>query len=478
MGMNELKLALPEIFVATLGCVVLVLDLYISERRRGLVHFIAMLGLIFAALITGANMAPEGQHAFAFHHTFVRDYMGDVLKLLSFLIMGVVFIYSKHYLREFKLFRGEFYALGLFILLGVMVLVSAASMLTIYMGLELISLSSYALVAMNRDSGRSSEAAMKYFVLGSLASGLLLYGMSMIYGVTGSLDLNVIASQLPWKDNLLATFGLVFIVIGIAFKLGAVPFHMWVPDVYHGAPAAVTLMISSLPKLAAFAMAFRLLENGMGPLHEQWQGMLTVLAALSIILGNLVAIAQTNIKRMLAYSTISHMGFLLLGLLSGSADGYAAAMYYAIVYSLMSSGAFGVLILLSKAGVEAEELDDFKGLNQRSPWFAFVMLMLMVSMAGVPVFVGFFAKWLVIQAAINAGMLWLAILAVVFSVIGAYYYLRVVKLMYFDDPTTDQPVTAPMDFRAVLSLNGASMLLLGIFPNALIALCVASFIGY
>lgn len=475
MSMLELKLALPEIFVASLACVILVVDLYLSERRKALVHFLAILGLIFAAIITGSHMAAAGERVFAFHDTFVRDMMGDVLKQLSYLLMAVIFVYSKYYLREFKLFRGEFYALGLFALLGVMVLISAASLLTIYMGLELISLSSYALVALNRDNTRSSEAAMKYFVLGSLASGMLLYGMSMIYGVTGTLELAEIANRVPWTDNLLATFGLVFIVIGIGFKLGAVPFHMWVPDVYHGAPASVTLLISSLPKLAAFAMAYRLLENGLGPLQEQWEGMLIVLSALSLIIGNLVAIAQTNLKRMLAYSTISHMGFMLLGLLAGDAQGYAAAMHYAIVYTLMSAGAFGVLIMLSKAGVEAEELDDFKGLNQRSPWFAFVMLMLMVSMAGVPVFIGFFAKLLVVQAVINAGHLWLAILAVIFSVIGAYYYLRVVKLMYFDEPETDAPIAAPMDLRAVLSLNGASMLVLGLFPNALIALCVASF---
>jgi NADH-quinone oxidoreductase subunit N len=475
MSMMELKLAFPEIFVATMACVVLIADLYVSERRRGLVHFLAILGLIFASIITGSHMAAEGERAVAFHGTFVRDMMGDVLKQLSYLLLGIILVYSKHYLREFKLYRGEFYALCLFALLGVMVLISAGSMLTVYLGLELISLSSYALVALNRDNTRSAEAAMKYFVLGSLASGLLLYGMSMLYGVTGTLDLAEIANRVPWTDNLLATFALVFIVIGIGFKLGAVPFHMWVPDVYHGAPAAVTLLISSLPKLAAFAMAYRLLENGLGPLQEHWESMLIILSALSLIIGNLVAIAQTNLKRMLAYSTISHMGFMLLGLLAGDAQGYAAAMHYAIVYTLMSAGAFGVLIFLSKAGVEAENLDDFKGLNQRSPWFAFVMLMLMASMAGVPVFIGFFAKLLVIQAVINAGHIWLAILAVIFSVVGAYYYLRIVKLMYFDDAETDQAINVPMDFRAVLSLNGASMLVLGIFSNALIALCVASF---
>ena len=318
---------------------------------------------------------------------------------------------------------------------------------------------------------------MKYFVLGSMASGMLLYGMSMIYGATGSMDLYQVAAavQTIGSDDPLLIFGLVFLVVGLSFKLGVVPFHMWIPDVYQGAPVATTLFISSVPKLAAFAMAFRLLQTGLGDLHGDWSQMLSVLAVLSIILGNLAAIAQTNIKRMLAYSTISHMGFVLMGLLPGTAAGYGAGMFYIIVYSLMSAAGFGMVILLSARGVEADKLDDFKGLNQRNSWYAAVMAMVMFSMAGVPVFVGFFAKWLVIKAALEAGLMWLAIIAVIFSVVGAFYYLRVVKLMYFDEPITESPIDAPVDFRAAISLNGIMMLGLGIFSSSLIAVCMASF---
>jgi len=358
-----------------------------------------------------------------------------------------------------------------------MLMISANSLIMMYLGLELASLSGYALVAYDRDSDRCSEAAMKYFVLGSMASGMLLYGMSMIYGATGSLDLNTISAAVSdaGRDDLMLTFGLAFLVVGLAFKLGVVPFHMWIPDVYEGAPAGITLFIASVPKMAAFALTFRLLQGGLGGLHADWQQMLAVLAVLSIVLGNLAAIAQSNIKRMLAYSTISHMGFVLLGFLPGSQEGFGAAMYYMIVYSLMSAAAFGMVILLSSRGVEAEKLEDFKGLNQRNNWYAAVMAMVMFSMAGVPVFVGFFAKWLVIQAALNAGLIGLAIVAVVFSVIGSFYYLRVVKLMYFDDPGTERVISAPADFRAVLTLNGILMIGLGVFSSSLIAVCMHSF---
>jgi NADH-quinone oxidoreductase subunit N len=310
-----------------------------------------------------------------------------------------------------------------------------------------------------------------------MASGMLLYGMSMIYGATGTLDLARVAQavQGAGADATLLVFGMVFLIVGLAFKLGVVPFHMWIPDVYHGAPVATTLFISSVPKMAAFAMAIRLLDTGLGALHDDWSQMLAVLAMLSIVLGNLAAIAQSNIKRMLAYSTISHMGFVLMGLLPGTASGYGAGMYYVIVYSLMSAAAFGMVILLSARGVEAEKLDDFKGLNQRDSWYAAIMAMVMFSMAGVPVFVGFFAKWLVIKAALDAGLVWLAILAVVFSVVGAFYYIRVVKLMYFDDPVTEAAIDAPVDFRAAISVNGIMMLGLGIFSGSLIAVCMSSF---
>jgi len=472
-------LAASEIWVLSMACFILVADLFLRSERKGIIHMLAMLTLIFAAIITlRADYASNGEvQALAFNDAFIRDRMGDLLKLFSYLVLGFVFVYAKYYLRQFNMFRADFYTLALFALLGIMLLISANNLVMIYLGLELTALSSYALVAYDRDSRRGSEAAMKYFVLGSMASGMLLYGMSMIYGATGSLDLATISDAASQANEmgLILGFGLAFLVVGLAFKLGVVPFHMWIPDVYHGAPAGVTLFISSVPKMAAFAMAFRLLQTGLGELHADWQQMLAVLALLSIVLGNLAAIAQSNIKRMLAYSTISHMGFILLGFLPGTAVGYSSALYYVIVYSLMSAAAFGMVILLSSRGVEAETLDDFRGLNQRSSWFAAVMAMVMFSMAGIPVFVGFFAKWLVIQAAIEAGLTWLAITAVVFSVVGAFYYLRVIKLMYFDEPQSEAVIAAPVDFRAVLSLNGVLMLGLGIFSSSLIAICMRAF---
>jgi len=462
-----------------MACVILVVDLFLREERRGIIQLLAMVTLVFAAIITlRADYLADGMRsALAFKGAFIRDPMGDVLKLFSFLVLGLVYIYAKFCLRQFRMFRADFYTLSLFALLGIMLLISANSLVTVYLGLELISLSSYALVAFDRESPRGSEAAMKYFVLGSMASGMLLYGMSMIYGATGTLDLQMIAEsvQRSGGDSTLLVFGLVFLIVGLAFKLGVVPFHMWIPDVYEGAPVATTLFISSVPKMAAFAMAIRLLESGLGALQDDWSQMLAILAALSIVLGNLAAIAQTNIKRMLAYSTISHMGFVLLGLLPGTQDGFGAGMFYVIVYSLMSAAAFGMVIVLSARGVEAEKLDDFRGLNQRDSWYAAIMAMVMFSMAGVPVFVGFFAKWLVIKAALDAGLMWLAVLAVVFSVVGAFYYIRVVKLMYFDEPVSDAPIEAPIDFRAAISLNGIMMLGLGIFSSSLIAICMASF---
>lgn len=477
MTIAELQLALPEIFVLTMACVILLADLFISDEQRGLTHTLAVITLAFATILTLRLMMPAGETLLAFGDTFIRDRFGDVLKVFSYVILIGVFVYAKHYLRQFSLFKGEFYTLTLFALIGVMVMISAASLLTVYLGLEVLALSTYALIALDRKSLPASEAAMKYFVLGSLASGLLLYGMSLIFGATGSLQLDEISRALSggMGDSMILTFGLVFIVIGVAFKLGAVPFHMWLPDVYHGAPLPITLFISSVPKLAALALAIRLLDNGLIGLHEDWQGMLVVLAALSLVIGNVVAIAQTNIKRMLAYSTIAHVGFMLLGILAGTPEGYAAAMFYAITYAIMSAGAFAVIILVSSAGVEAENLDDFKGLARRNPWHAFLMLMIMFSLAGIPVFVGFFAKWQVIAASLSAGFTGLAILAVVTAVIGAFYYLRVVKLMYFDEPETSEPVVAPVDFRAVLTVNGVAMLALGIFSGGLISLCVSAF---
>jgi NADH-quinone oxidoreductase subunit N len=406
-----------------------------------------------------------------------------VLKVFILGIVAVVFVFARRYLEDRKLFIGEFYTLMLFSTLGMLLLVSAGNLVMVYLGLELFALSSYALVAINRDSGMASEAAMKYFVLGALASGLLLYGLSMIYGATGTLDLAQIrqvggvgVNGLAQHPTLFA-FGLVFVVVGIGFKFGVAPFHMWLPDVYEGSPTAVTIFIGSAPKLAAFGMAYRLLDGGLGTLAPHWSQMLAALAALSLILGNVVAIAQTNIKRMLAYSTISHMGFLLLGLLNATPAGYAAAMFYAICYAIMTTAAFGVILLLSRAGFEAEMIDDFKGLNQRNPWYAFIMLLAMFSLAGVPPLWGFFAKLLVLKSAIDAGFLWLAMIAIVMAVIGCFYYLRVVKVMYFDAPADKSALALPQDLplRWLLSINGIALIVLGVLWGPLIGWCYRAF---
>jgi NADH-quinone oxidoreductase subunit N len=472
-------IAAPEMLVLIMACVILCVDTFLREDRRGIIHMLGMLTVVFAAIITlRHDPMVEGQAVVtAFNDMFVRDGMADTLKLFAYATLALVFIYAKHYLRTFDMFRADFYTLSLFSLLGVMLLISANSLIMIYLGLELSALAGYALVAFNRGSSRGSESAMKYFILGSMASGLLLYGMSMVYGATGSLSLPVIAeaARASGGDDILLVVGLVFMVVGIAFKLGLVPFHMWIPDVYDGAPLAATLFIATVPKLAAFAMAYRILVGGLGEMHGDWQQMLSALAVASIVVGNLAAIVQTNIRRMLAYSTVAHMGFVILGLLPGTAYGYGAGMFYIIVYALMSAAAFGTLILLSGQGKDVTELDDLKGLNQHNGWYAAIMAMVMFSMAGVPIFVGFFAKLLVIKAVLDAGMLPLAIMAVVFSVIGAFYYLRVVKVMYFDEPGTDQRLAAPIDFSAAISLNGVLMLALGLFSSSLIALCMASF---
>jgi NADH-quinone oxidoreductase subunit N len=375
------------------------------------------------------------------------------------------------------MFRGEYYVLGLFGMLGMMIMVSAHSFLTIYLGLELLSLSLYAMVAFDRNSMAASESAMKYFVLGAIASGMLLYGMSMIYGVTGTLDIRNVANAMAVYDGsmLIPAFGVVFIVIGLSFKLGAVPFHMWVPDVYHGSPTSVTLYIGSAPKIAGFALFIRLLVEGLGAIHTDWQQMLIVLSVLSLGIGNIVAIAQTNIKRMLAYSTISHVGFILLGLIAGTSDGFAASGFYVITYAITSMGAFAMIILLSRKGFEAENIDDFRGLNARHPWYAFLMLLLMFSMAGVPPTVGFYAKLLVLKAVVDIDLVWLAIVAVLFSVIGAFYYLRIIKVMYFDTAEEESIPSCSTDMHLALSVNGLAILFLGLFPGGLIAVCSSVF---
>jgi len=408
-----------------------------------------------------------------FDGMFIADPMGDVLKLFSYGTVAVSFLYSAEYLKRRGLFKGEYFVLGLVALLGTMVLISAGNLLTVYLGIELLSLSLYAMVAFDRDSGIAAESAMKYFVLGAISSGTLLYGFSMVYGVTGTLQLDEIAVAVRGVGaaNIGLVFGLTFIIVGIAFKFGAVPFHMWIPDVYHGSPTPVTLFIGAAPKIASFILAIRVLAEGLQDMVASWQSMLIALSVLSMIIGNVVAIAQSNLKRLLAYSTISHVGFILLGVLAGTNDGYRAAMYYTMVYVIMSVGSFGMILAMSREGFEADRLDDYKGLARKSPWFAAVMLSLMFSTAGVPPFVGFWAKLAVIGAVLNVGLSWLAVVAVVLSVIGAFYYLRVVKLMYFDEPTDALSVQAGGTVRTLLSLNGIAVLALGIFPSVLIDVC-------
>ncbi len=472
--MPNLTPALPEIFVLVMVSLILIVDLFLSSKNRFVTYALTQITLLGAAWITVSTHSAVPQYTFS--NMFVDDAMSDVLKLMSYVAVSVVLVYSRTYISLRGMFRGEFFALALFSLLGMMVMISANHFLVLYMGLELLSLSLYAMVALQRDSALATEAAMKYFVLGALASGLLLYGMSMLYGATGSLNINQVATviQHTTGNHVVLTFGLVFVVAGLAFKLGVVPFHMWIPDVYQGAPTAVTLFIGSAPKIAAFAFVARLLVEGLQGLVQDWQGMLVIMAFLSMAIGNITAIAQTNIKRMLAYSTISHMGFLLLGFLSGSLNGYSSAMFYVLVYVMMSVGGFGMVMLMSRQGFEAENLDDFKGLNQRSPWYAFMMLLFMFSMAGIPPTVGFYAKLSVLQAALQAGFLWLVVAAVLFSVIGAFYYLRIIKLMYFDAPQDDAPIRPEGDMAMMISTNGLAVLALGILPQPLMALCAYS----
>ncbi len=470
---QDFALASTEIFLLCAICVVLLADLFVPPDRKIVSYWLALASLA-GSFAFAWSLGLSGP-ALAFTGAFVLDPMATVLKLATCVVVGFVFVYSRGYMQTRQLFEGEFYTLGLFGVLGMFVMISAHSFLSIYLGLELLSLSLYAMVAFDRNSAAASEAAMKYFVLGAIASGTLLYGISVLYGLTGTLDLSELAAGIDSgaANSLAVLFALSFVLVGVAFKLGAVPFHMWIPDVYHGAPTTVTLYLGSAPKIAAFALIMRVLVEGLGDLYLSWRDMLIVMSVLSMALGNVVAIAQTNIKRMLAYSTISHVGFILLGFIGGGSEGYQAAMFYTLTYALMAAGAFGVVILLSRSGFEADQLDDFKGLNERSPWFAGVMVILMFSMAGVPPLVGFYGKWVVLAAVLDAGLAWLAVAGVVFSVIGAYYYLRIVKLMYFDKPEDSAPLEAGMDLRLLLSVNGLAVLGLGVFPGSLIALCAA-----
>jgi len=472
--LSTLSSAYAEIFLLVMASLILIVDLFVTDPNKSLTYLLVQLTLLSCALITVTTHEPVVVHLF--NNMFVDDLMSDVLKLLSYLTVSMVLVYSRSYLILRGLFTGEFMVLTLFALLGMMVMISATHFITLYIGLELLSLSLYAMVALQRDSATATEAAMKYFILGALASGLLLYGMSMLYGATGTLGVAAVSDAIRHgvENKALLVFGLVFMVAGLAFKLGAVPFHMWVPDVYHGAPTAVTMLIGSAPKLAVFAFVMRILVDGLQPLVMHWSGMLAILAVLSMAIGNITAIAQTNLKRMLAYSTIAHMGFLLLGVLSGGIDGYSSAMFYVVIYVLMSLGGFGMIMLLSREGFEADMLNDFKGLNQRSPWLAFMMLILMFSMAGVPPTAGFYAKLSVLQAVVGAGHIPLAVIAVLFSLIGAFYYLRIVKLMYFDSPETQVKISIQPDNGLLISINGLAILALGIMPSTLITVCAVA----
>ena len=494
MDNMNLLAAAPEIFLAVASMLILVASLFTDDARRNVTYALSLAALVAVAAICGVFLAQDSV-IYAFDGLYVTDPLANVLKMFAALATGLVLVYGQGYARDRGIWQGELFVLALFVLLGVMVMISANNLLLVYLGLELQALALYALVALRRDDARATEAAMKYFVLGALASGFLLYGMSMLYGAAGTLDINELARNIAAgkvASRAALVLGTVFIVAGLAFKLGAVPFHMWLPDVYQGAPTPITVLIGSAPKLAAFAIAFRLLVEGLLPLAVDWQPMLALLAVASLAVGNITAIAQTNLKRMLAYSTIGQMGFMLLAMFSGvvggntmaTANAWSAALFYVITYAITTLGTFGVIMLLARQGFEAEEIADLKGLNRRSPWYAFVMLLLMFSLAGIPPTVGFYAKLVVLQALLGGGMgslggsaaIWLAVVAVLLSLVAAFYYLRVVKVMYFDEPADSRPIVAAPDMRVALSVNGVSVLVLGIVPQYLLALCAQAMV--
>ena len=474
-----------EIFMLVAASAILLIDMFLSESKRSLTYIMSLATLAICAYLSWLDYA-AGTTVYTFNNMFVSDPMSNLLKMFTYLAVAITLIYSRTYVTDRGMLSGnlggEFYVLALFSVLGQMIMISANNMLIVYLGLELMSLSLYALVALRRDHAVSTEASMKYFILGALASGFLLYGISMLYGATGTLDIPAVsqAAVLGTANHTILIFGIVFVVAGLAFKLGAVPFHMWVPDVYQGSPTAVTLLLGGAPKIAAFAICIRLLVEGLLPMAVEWQQMLMVLAVMSLAIGNLTAIAQTNLKRMLAYSTIAQVGFILLGLLAGvvgdnpsnTSVAYSAAMYYTITYVLTTLGTFGLIMLLARSGFEAEELNDFKGLSKRSPWFAAVMSILLFSLAGVPPMMGFAAKFAVLQAVLSTGAIWLTVLAVLFSLIGAFYYLRVVKVMWFDEPADTAPIAVPFDMRATLTANGIAVVVLGIYAGPLLAACM------
>ena len=475
LSWSSVAAAVPEISLTAAICLILLVDVFAGERGRRVTPTLTLLALAVGAALT-VRYGHVTERAPLFAGMYVADELGFVLKLAGFLLVAVALLYSRTYLENRSILRGEYYVLALTALLGIFVLVSAGSLLTVYLGVELLALSVYAMVAFDRDSGVSAESAMKYFVLGAIASGALLYGMSLIYGLTGTLDLAEIAARLRAPNTAGVILGLTFIVVAVAFKLGAVPFHMWLPDVYEGAPTSVTLFIGTAPKIAYFALALRLLAEGLAGTASEWVQMLAALAVLTLVVGNVVAIVQSNLKRMLAYSTIANVGFIVLGFVAGTPDGYAAALYYTLVYVLVALGSFGVILLSSAKGFEADLLDDYRGLHQRDPLLALAMMMLMFSTAGVPPFVGFWAKLRIFQVLWETNHLWLVVIAAGMSVVGAYYYLRVVKLMYFDEPPTALPAAQPAarpaaGVRLALGLNAAAVLLLGVLPGPLLDLC-------
>src|SRR6202522_184945 len=469
---SGLAYACPEIFLGLAACAILMLDLLLNDAQRRWTGVLAVISLGLTAVLVAVQ--PVSMKIVALGGLFELDRMAQILKIVTLLAVAAVFVYSTDYLKRRAIFKGEYFVLGLFATVGGMVLISAGSLITLYLGLELMSLCLYAMVAFDRDSGIAAESAIKYFVLGSMASGTLLYGMSIVYGVTGSLELAEIATAVRSAgigDNIGLLFGIAFLIVGIGFKFGAVPFHMWIPDVYEGSPTCVTVFIGTASKLAAFALAMRLLPEALAGSQVDWSQMLVVLAVLSMAIGNIVAIAQSNLKRMLAYSTISHVGYVLLGILSGTAQGYQASMFYMISYVIVAAGAFGMILLLARQGFESDKIVDFRGLNARSPWFAGMMAILMFSLAGLPPFIGFWAKLGVIQAVLGVDYTWLAVVAVLFSVVGAFFYLRIVKLMYFDDPTETTSIGGSVLMRAVLSVNALLVFGLGVIPGQVLELC-------
>ena len=472
MDMQTIFSASAEIFLVIMICAVLIVDLFVEGEERKVTFWLSLASLLGTALLV-LNNTPESRE-FIFDGSYVNDPLAGLLKIASIIIVGVGFIYSRKYLIKNNLMKGEFFLLSLFGLLGMLIMISANSLLIMYLGLETLSLSLYALVAFDRNSSIAAESAMKYFILGAIASGSLLYGISWIYGVTGSLEFNEIALAISQDSNLNSLplwFGMAFVVVGIAFKFGAVPFHMWLPDVYQGARTPVTLFIATAPKLAAFALIYRILVDGLGGVQDAWQGTIMIVSLLSLILGNVVAIAQTNIKRMLGYSAIGHVGFIFAGIFTGTQIGYSAALFYSLTYVIMAAGAFGVLIALSDEE-QGDQLDDLKGLSQRNPWLAAIMLFIMLGMAGIPPWVGFFAKLDIINAVVDAGFAGFAVVMVLTSVIGAFYYLRVIWFMYFEKALESKVIIVSRDIGAVLSLNGLLVLALGLFPGPLMQLCI------